>query len=378
MELAKISINGNEETRATNTETIDLTNVDTKVITVTVTTLNNDAKEYTVNVIKRAKVTGKVITQTAIGNEHVSTITVYKTSDQRTENDEIDPREVVAQVTTSGEGTYELQLIEGEYDFVVTKQSYLEYRLTNITVHTNEEVQIDDIQIYAGDVNSDGQIELSDLTALTYNYGEVTEDNGLEIYDLNEDGKVDKQDRTLLRENYNKRAEEKIWTAPEKGNEEAGDELQQFIKSNKVFAFPLALSQDESYTITSKYGMRIHPTTGVESKHTGIDIRASWHTDILAVADGEVVFAGNNGAFGNSVEIKHVVNGVEVYTFYAHLSRIDVAVGDKVTKGQTIGLEGGDASDSNPGTSTGHHLHFEVRTSSGYGNDADPTLYIEF
>ena len=393
MELAKISINENAETRATNTETIDLADVDTKVIKVKVTALNNDVKEYTVNVIKRAKVTGKVITQTASGNEHISIITVYKTSDQRTENDEIDPREVVAQVTTSGEGTYELQLIEGEYDFVVTKQSYLEYRLTNITVYTNEEVPMDDIQIYAGDVNSDGQIELSDLTALTYNYGEVTDNNGLKVYDLNEDGKVDKLDRTLLRGNYNKYIEEQVWTIPEEvsrrrmrrkeedneeGSEGVGDETSLYIRQNNVFALPLALSQDESYTITSKYGMRIHPTTGVESKHTGIDIRASWHTDILAVADGEIVFAGNNGAFGNSVEIKHIVNGVEIYTFYAHLSRIDVAVGDKVTKGQTIGLEGGDASDSNPGNSTGHHLHFEVRTSSGYGNDVDPTLYIKF
>ena len=110
----------------------------------------------------------------------------------------------------------------------------------------------------------------------------------------------------------------------------------------------------------------------------GIDLRSDWHIGILAAQEGEVVFAGDNGAFGNAVEIKHVINGEEIYTFYAHLSRIDVKVGDKVERGQQIGLEGGDASDDNPGQSTGHHLHFEVRTKSGYGNDVDPTLYINF
>ena len=53
--------------------------------------------------------------------------------------------------------------------------------------------------------------------------------------------------------------------------------------------------------------------------------------------------------------------------------------GDCVVQGQVIGLEGGDpTSDPTPGNSTGHHLHFEIRRVSGYGNDVDPTTYINF
>ena len=74
-----------------------------------------------------------------------------------------------------------------------------------------------------------------------------------------------------------------------------------------------------------------------------------------------------------------IVNGETIYSFYAHLSRIDVKVKDTVKQGQVIGLEGGaPESDPNPGSSTGHHLHFEIRKSSGYGNDVDPTNYIKF
>ena len=74
-----------------------------------------------------------------------------------------------------------------------------------------------------------------------------------------------------------------------------------------------------------------------------------------------------------------IVNGETVYSFYAHLSEIRVEAGQTVTQGQVIGLEGGDPEvDSNPGSSTGHHLHFEMRNASGYGNDVDPNNYIKF
>ena len=100
-----------------------------------------------------------------------------------------------------------------------------------------------------------------------------------------------------------------------------GDDLAYYIKNNGLFIFPLMVAEGETYKITSPYGTRIHPTTGEESKHTGIDIQGRWHTPILAAAGGEVVKIGTTGAFGNSVEIKHVINGVEIYTFYAHLSQ---------------------------------------------------------
>ena len=157
-----------------------------------------------------------------------------------------------------------------------------------------------------------------------------------------------------------------------------GDDLAFYIKTNKLLVLPLDLEVGEEYTITSDYGMRIHPITLEESKHTGIDLCSRWHIGVIASAAGEVTFAGDNGAFGNCVEIRHIINGEEVYTFYAHLSRIEVKKGQVVRQGERIGQEGGDPSDNNPGSSTGHHLHFEVRRKSGYGNDDNPRYYMQF
>ncbi len=133
------------------------------------------------------------------------------------------------------------------------------------------------------------------------------------------------------------------------------------------------------YRISSKYGTRIDPITKEEKKHKGIDIVGVHHTEILSVAKGEVTYSGVMGTYGNCIEIKHIVKGEEIYSFYAHLSRRDVKVGDKVEQGEVIGLEGGDQkTDPNPGNTTGHHLHFEIRNKTGSGNDVDPSKYIEF
>ena len=151
-------------------------------------------------------------------------------------------------------------------------------------------------------------------------------------------------------------------------------------KSKKIEGQPtFILPIKGNYKITSEYGTRTHPVTGVVKKHTGIDLGGEHRTEIYAVANGEVVFAGVQNAFGNCIEIKHEVDGEVIYSFYAHLSRIDVKVGQEVNQGEVIALEGGDPNtDPNPGSSTGHHLHFELRNKSGYGNDVNPRDYIDF
>ena len=101
-------------------------------------------------------------------------------------------------------------------------------------------------------------------------------------------------------------------------------------------------------------------------------------TEILAIEDGEVTFAGQQSGYGNCIEIKHIVNGETIYSFYAHLSQINVSEGESVSQGQVIGLEGGAATDPGHGTSTGHHLHFEIRTASGSGHAVNPSDYINF
>ena len=127
------------------------------------------------------------------------------------------------------------------------------------------------------------------------------------------------------------------------------------------FAWPVP-----GYTrITSKYGMRTHPITGVYKLHSGTDIGAPMGANFVAANDGIVVKAGYNGAYGNMVIIDH---GGGIQTLYAHGSQIMVNVGDTVKKGETVVLKVGST-----GYSTGPHAHFEVRIN---GVTTDPLPYI--
>ncbi|EOS7870851.1 peptidoglycan DD-metalloendopeptidase family protein [Enterococcus hirae] len=107
-------------------------------------------------------------------------------------------------------------------------------------------------------------------------------------------------------------------------------------------------------TVTSECGWRTSPINGGQEFHNGIDlVNGNPNTPIFAALDGEVVQAGANyyDWYGNYVVIKHN-NGK--WTGYAHLSRVDVSVGQKVQKGAQIGLMG------TTGPSTGEHLHFQI------------------
>lgn len=133
----------------------------------------------------------------------------------------------------------------------------------------------------------------------------------------------------------------------------------------------------EGFNITNPYGPWFNPILGKIAKHRGIDLQPTHHAEIMAVYDGAVVNTGSNpGGYGTFVEIRHELNGVVIYSFYAHLSQVDVEVGDEINQGEPIGLEGGGKDDPNPGASTGHHLHFEIRKAQGYGNDVDPYPYL--
>ncbi len=117
--------------------------------------------------------------------------------------------------------------------------------------------------------------------------------------------------------------------------------------------------------VTSKYGMRTHPITGVYKLHTGVDVSAPMGANFVAANDGIVTKAGYNGAYGNMVIIDH---GGGVSTLYAHGSEIMVQVGDTVKRGETVVLKVGST-----GYSTGPHAHFEVRLN---GVVTDPIPYI--
>ncbi|MFF6997793.1 M23 family metallopeptidase [Streptomyces sp. NPDC008313] len=107
-------------------------------------------------------------------------------------------------------------------------------------------------------------------------------------------------------------------------------------------------------------------------KHSGQDFAVSIGTSVVATHGGTVVKAGGNGAgdgpaYGNAIVIKHA-NGT--YSQYAHLSRIDVRIGQVVATGQHIALSG------NTGNSSGPHLHFEIRTTPNYGSAVDPVAFL--
>ncbi len=106
------------------------------------------------------------------------------------------------------------------------------------------------------------------------------------------------------------------------------------------------------YSISSKYGIRQDPFKPKLSRHKGIDMRASGGTRISAPAEGKVITAGNlNNGYGNLVVIDH---GNGFTTKYAHMRKIYVKKGQKVTYNQALGEVG------STGRSTGNHLHYEI------------------
>ena len=112
-----------------------------------------------------------------------------------------------------------------------------------------------------------------------------------------------------------------------------------------------------STRITSDYGNRQSPTAGASSNHKGIDIGAPYGSDIVAAADGEVIFSGYSNGGGNYIMIDH---GGSLYTVYMHASSLCVSKGEKVVRGQTVAKVG------STGISTGNHLHFGVSLNGAY------------
>ncbi|GAA3394213.1 M23 family metallopeptidase [Streptomyces roseoviridis] len=107
-------------------------------------------------------------------------------------------------------------------------------------------------------------------------------------------------------------------------------------------------------------------------KHSGQDFAVPVGTPVKAAGAGTVVKAGPYGggdgpAYGNAIVVKHA-NGT--YSQYAHLSKIKVHIGQKVSAGQRIALSG------NTGNSSGPHLHFEIRTTPNYGSAVNPAAFL--
>lgn len=104
--------------------------------------------------------------------------------------------------------------------------------------------------------------------------------------------------------------------------------------------------------ISSPFGFRISPFTGLKEFHSGLDISAARGTPILATGDGIVSFVGRKGGLGKTVKIKH---NRHFETIYGHLLNYNVKAGQKVRRGEIIGFLG------KTGRTTGYHVHYEIR-----------------
>ena len=118
-------------------------------------------------------------------------------------------------------------------------------------------------------------------------------------------------------------------------------------KHSAFLASPLAFSR-----ITSGFSMRFHPILKEWKRHEGVDYGAPIGTAVHVVGDGVVSFAGQQNGYGNVIQVQHSDNRM---TVYAHLSKIDVRRGERVSQGEHIGDVG------MTGWATGPHLHFEFR-----------------
>jgi len=145
------------------------------------------------------------------------------------------------------------------------------------------------------------------------------------------------------------KVEQSAKVTPSTGN--AGNSSSTSAKSNgKLFSVT-----GSAYPITSSFGMRFHPILGYSRLHAGTDIGVPMGTPIYALKDGVVIAAQSMSGYGNVVMINHG----DITSVYAHNSSLVVSVGQTVKGGQLISYSG------NTGVSSGPHLHFEIRNSSG-------------
>ncbi len=114
----------------------------------------------------------------------------------------------------------------------------------------------------------------------------------------------------------------------------------------------LPLGRPVAGALTSSFGSRKDPVNKKPGFHSGVDFRGKRGSEVMATADGKVIKAGRNGSYGLYVQIDH---GNGYSTAFGHLKKYTVKKGDRISRGQTVGLVG------SSGRSTGPHLHYEVR-----------------
>lgn len=137
------------------------------------------------------------------------------------------------------------------------------------------------------------------------------------------------------------------------------------VLAARLPGWPLSVPLRVPLRLSSPFGMRVHPVTGIPTLHAGLDLVAPAGTPIYATADGRVLRAGPAGGYGNMVEIQHADGLV---TRYGHMQSIVVEAGQEVTAATVIGQLG------STGVSTGPHLHYEIRRAE---QPVDPMPFLQ-
>ncbi len=128
-------------------------------------------------------------------------------------------------------------------------------------------------------------------------------------------------------------------------------EISNQLKENRKLSLCIPAIQPCEGVISDGFGLRMHPILHIRRMHEGLDFIADIGTSVYATGNGRVSFVGRKGGYGLAVELDH---GFGYHTIYAHLSKVLVKEGQKITRGSIIAKTG------DSGLSTGPHLHYEV------------------
>lgn len=300
----------------------------------------------------------KPIYKVTISGEEIGYVQNKKEFKESLKTSLIEENKNVDNIELKSDPEYELKLVNRETktneeqiaskieeDAIITYK-YYDIALNNETIETvNTIEEAEEIVNQAKNENTEQELDLSILEKYTQNKDEVKVAE-IEVAKTDVNNKITE---TLEKQEAEKQAEE----AAKKAQEEL-DAMPE-INGIKIATKPI------SGTITSRYGesSRLRKST-----HTGLDISATTGTDIKAVASGTVTCAKYSGSYGNLVKIDHG-NGVE--TWYGHISKMYVKVGQEVKAGDVIAAVG------STGNSTGPHLHLEIRIN---GTHVNPQKYL--
>jgi len=259
-------------------------------------------------------------------------------------------RKLVARWTPDNDGTFRRLVIEraanGQLSSRVESAPLVaSLRLGGGTIRSSLFAAVDESRI-----PDDVAVQMADVLSgrIDFHRGLRKGDQFQVVYEtLEADGEPMRTGRVLSAQFINNgKTYDAIWF------QEPGKKGAYYSLNGKTLASLYLASPMQFSRVTSGFAMRMHPILQQMRAHLGVDYAAPTGTPVRVVGDGTVEFAGWQGGYGNVVHIKH--NGSDT-TVYAHLSRIDVRKGQRVSQGQHVGAVGA------TGWATGPHLHFEFR-----------------